>query len=624
MNSIDKKITIITPCHNSEKFLMDCWSSIKSQTIGLESLICIFVDDASTDSTWDMILKIEKEAPDSVIAIHLDENLRQGGARNAALEYVSTPYVQFLDSDDCLCYNACENLYRYAREYNADLIQFGQQHYYETVEPSLLQTDDSNARFFKINGIGERRLFINSGIISYCHSNKLYRTELLRKSEVHFAEKKIFEEPPFVYPLLFYAENIVLVRQPFYMVRLHSESTMSKDKNLHFYDLPSVQYELLRFMLNKEDVYPVFKSEINAYFIWSYYVLTIMSAYQQQGVLELEYFQYMQKLCRMLGAEWALNPNILTYGKNAIDVISSMNYEFRVQEELDDYINSSSVKDLYAEIVNKRRIVPNILISQAKKEMTEYETAPQNENGPYVSIILTTYNRASILPMAIKSILEQTYKRFELIIVDDCSTDSTESVVMVIKDERIRYIRNEVNCGPGGSRNVGIKAAKYDLIAFEDDDDIWHKDKLQKQVSLMTVCDDRIGLVYCEYEKKEKGQSEGRVIPDRNLNDEYKSGYLFPFLLNRNVVGADTALIRKKVFERVGYFRDDLPCLEDWELFLRISREYYLILFPEVLLDVNITPGSVTFKETEIQRDVIRQVQRNYNDDFKRLNISRL
>ena len=121
-----KKITTITPCHNSTKYLRKCWESLKNQTIGIENMEVIFVDDASDDdgATWEMLLSFEKEAPESVMIVHLEENLRQGGARNVGLSYASGEYVQFLDSDDSLRLEALEELYGIAKEKQTDVLQY--------------------------------------------------------------------------------------------------------------------------------------------------------------------------------------------------------------------------------------------------------------------------------------------------------------------------------------------------------------------------------------------------------------------------------------------------------------------------------------------------------------------
>lgn len=103
-----------------------------------------------------------------------------------------------------------------------------------------------------------------------------------------------------------------------------------------------------------------------------------------------------------------------------------------------------------------------------------------------VSIIMPSYNTAKYIPDSINSVLYQTYKNWELIIVDDCSTDNTdEAVKPFLSDNRIRYLKNEKNSGAAVSRNYALREAKGKWIAFLDSDDLWEKDKLEKQISFM-------------------------------------------------------------------------------------------------------------------------------------------
>ena len=104
---------------------------------------------------------------------------------------------------------------------------------------------------------------------------------------------------------------------------------------------------------------------------------------------------------------------------------------------------------------------------------------------PTVSVILPTYNRAEIVKRSILSVLNQTYKDFELIIIDDASTDKTRMIVEELGDTRIKYLRNRQNLGPAASRNIGIKASRGIFIAFQDSDDEWRPDKLKKQVETL-------------------------------------------------------------------------------------------------------------------------------------------
>ena len=102
-----------------------------------------------------------------------------------------------------------------------------------------------------------------------------------------------------------------------------------------------------------------------------------------------------------------------------------------------------------------------------------------------VSIITPTYNCARFLPETINSVLQQTYTNWEMLIVDDCSTDNTEEIVRSFKDERIKYYRNEKNSGAAVSRNYALREAKGKWIAFLDSDDLWMPEKLERQIAFM-------------------------------------------------------------------------------------------------------------------------------------------
>ena len=102
-----------------------------------------------------------------------------------------------------------------------------------------------------------------------------------------------------------------------------------------------------------------------------------------------------------------------------------------------------------------------------------------------ISVVIPTYNRKHLLQKAIASVLNQTYSNFELIVVDDCSTDSTEHFMKSLSDKRIRYIKHEKTKHASASRNTGIQLSKGEFIAFLDDDDRWLPTKLEKQLKLL-------------------------------------------------------------------------------------------------------------------------------------------
>lgn len=228
---------------------------------------------------------------------------------------------------------------------------------------------------------------------------------------------------------------------------------------------------------------------------------------------------------------------------------------------------------------------------ERKKFLKEYGWGKQQKEK--VSIIIPTYNRAHLIERSIRSILNQTYEDFELLIVDDGSTDNTKEVVEGIGDVRIRYISCATNGGAAKARNVGIAEAKYDYIAFQDSDDEWHPDKLEKQMKVMKTASPDTGLVYCEYHYNGLNGMED-ICPDRKIPLEQKRGNIFPQLLAGNMIGTPVMLVKRECFDKVGGFNENFPCMEDYELVLRIAREYRIEFIPEVLLEVHANYQSVT------------------------------
>jgi len=127
----------------------------------------------------------------------------------------------------------------------------------------------------------------------------------------------------------------------------------------------------------------------------------------------------------------------------------------------------------------------------------------ETENKPAVSIIIQTYNRRQSIGRSIKSVLNQTYRDFELIIVDDGSTDNTKELVADFNDERIKYVRHEENKGEAAARNTGIKAARYDYIVYQDSDDKWLPEKLARQIELLENASPEVGVIYTGFWKAE-------------------------------------------------------------------------------------------------------------------------
>lgn len=216
------------------------------------------------------------------------------------------------------------------------------------------------------------------------------------------------------------------------------------------------------------------------------------------------------------------------------------------------------------------------------------KTGVSTEFCPLVSIVIPTFNRAPLLKRSIKSVLNQTYLNFEVIVVDDCSKDSTESVVKGFNDNRIRYIRHEKNQGAPAARNNGILASEGEYIAFQDSDDQWLPTKLEKQVKSFNFAHRDLGVVYTSFWRIDQGKKT--LIPSAEI--EQTEGNIFRSLLRKNFVSTPTAVVRKECFEKVGMF-ENIPRLQDWELWLRIAKCYRFKHLSEPLVIAYRQPDSI-------------------------------
>ena len=182
----------------------------------------------------------------------------------------------------------------------------------------------------------------------------------------------------------------------------------------------------------------------------------------------------------------------------------------------------------------------------------------------FISVIMPAYKAETMISDSIKSVLEQTYKNFELIVIDDCSPDQTIKIIeeFMEQDKRIRLIKNEKNQGVAFTRNIGLDFAKGDLVAFLDSDDLWCKEKLEKQVRLLKDNID-VDVTYTEYIRfNSKGLKHKVNIP---------LGYTdYNLLLKGDFIGNSSALYRFLKFREV---RQKKIGAEDYLFWLEIFRK---------------------------------------------------
>ena len=199
-------------------------------------------------------------------------------------------------------------------------------------------------------------------------------------------------------------------------------------------------------------------------------------------------------------------------------------------------------------------------------------TADSQGSGiaPAVSIVIPTYNRAELLGRAIRSVLGQSYTDFELIVVDDGSTDETSGVVAAFSDGRISYIQLARNTGAGAARNAGIQVARGKFVAFQDSDDEWLPGKLAKQMSAFERGAAGLGVVYSDMQRI-LGDGSTRYFAAPSISSDRLINPDIRFYQVSNL-GIQSAVIRREYLGEVGPFNESLPALEDLEMFIRLSR----------------------------------------------------
>jgi glycosyltransferase involved in cell wall biosynthesis len=196
-------------------------------------------------------------------------------------------------------------------------------------------------------------------------------------------------------------------------------------------------------------------------------------------------------------------------------------------------------------------------------------------NKPIFSVIIPTYNRCYILWRAIQAVLAQTFPFFELIIIDDCSTDETEKLVKTFTDPRIVYVKLKKNGGPSAARNIGLKRAKGKYIAYLDSDNKWYDDFLETMHKAFLKNKDK-KIIFCKKNYRltiiDENNKEIRVRDEMSKANKY---FDLKRLWHRRIM-LDTSSMchEKQAVIKIGGWDENLRFWEDWELTLRLSKIY--------------------------------------------------
>lgn len=226
---------------------------------------------------------------------------------------------------------------------------------------------------------------------------------------------------------------------------------------------------------------------------------------------------------------------------------------------------------------------------------------------PRVSVIIPAYNAASYTIEAIESVLNQTFKDFEIIVVDDGSTDNTKKLLQPYIDCcKIDYIYKE-NGGASSARNMGIKASKGQYIACLDCDDLWMPDKLKICMEFLDK-NPEVGLVYT---RAFFIDVHGNIV--RISGGCCYSGMVFEKLIGNNFIINSTPIVKKECFAKVGLFDESIFYPADWDMWLRISEHYPVAYIDTILTKYRIREGNYYEKNIELAKlEILKVLEKTF------------
>lgn len=331
-----KKISVIVPCHNDAKYIECCMEHILNQSIGMKEIEIILVDDASTDNgvTFQVLMDYERKFPGTVLVIPLEQNMRQGGARNVGISYASGEYLMFCDADDWLAYRAMEILYHVAKEYDADVVEYRYQIVTDTENSGRLieQGNGSYYREMDKEDVRRKLLVEYSDNFSLGCMRKLYRTSMIKDNAICFAEHLIYEEPSFTVPVRLYETKHVFLDAALYYYLQRTDSTTHSKWDERKWDHVKV-WLLLMEDLNKRGFMDIYHDELECMMYDWGWVLSIRMMIQKGYVLTLEELQVLKQTILQIFPYVLQNPYVMKREEKWDDIM-----KFLLRTELTEKI----------------------------------------------------------------------------------------------------------------------------------------------------------------------------------------------------------------------------------------------------------------------------------------------
>lgn len=502
-------ISVIIPMYNAEKYVGECLDSLLAQTF--QDFEVIIADDCSTDSSCGVVESYMPKFDSGRLSLyHMEKHTAYPGElRNIGLSHARGEYVYFMDADDTLTKTGLEELYTLAKEYDADVV-YCERYYMSTglgedfiknicvatrrvqpppyVEEPKLETEDL---FERVQGILKGRFWGTPWL-------KLIRHNFLDKHKIFFPSLRSSEDDIWTHSLIFFARKFLRVPNMVYICRMHEDSIMGAKRS---------PQQLMYFWLN-----PVLIGLKELDKLMSRIEFFKENPQQRYAVLEKEFQGKLRAGFRSAGQ---LTP---------ADVYEMIKEEFG--KYLGDY--DTLVSALCSQIFGRDKTLKETQ-QKAEKHLAEKELEIKRlkdsmsyilefrQTCPDVSVVIPMYNAEQYIGECLDSLLAQTFTNFEVIVVDDCSTDNSVEVVESYVPKfngQLRLQKLETNSGTAGAvgRNVGFKLVRGDYVFFVDADDYLAKSALKTFYTAAKKYD--ADVVYTSAYNLLNAQNKSKVLRD--------------------------------------------------------------------------------------------------------------
>ncbi len=296
----NKLISIIIPCYNVENYINRCFTSLKNQTLGMDNMELIFINDASTDATLERLKEYEKQYPQSVMLINLEKNVGQGAARNIAFEYASAPYVGYVDADDFVDDTMYEKMFSAIEEQNCDFVECDWDFFADEQIGFTKSAFEITCKGYQdFSDYAVKEAYIIEQLFFTSMWNKLFRKDFLEQNHVYCLEGLKYEDMFFCYLAMLHAKSYYHINEYLYHYFQNQNGTVQSRAITHQLDMMEVALQFFN-KCKKNGLYVQYKELIDWMFIEKYYIYMIWDIWDIAQEDTYDCYQQLKNVMKQL------------------------------------------------------------------------------------------------------------------------------------------------------------------------------------------------------------------------------------------------------------------------------------------------------------------------------------